>query len=158
MDKYSSDAQSITQNINTVFSRLSNPSQYRQLIESKAENLPEDVKQNLSKIKFCDDHIELESPMGSISLGVDNDKTVEPTCVAYGALNSPMAFGLIVELEEVDENTTKAIASIEIDIPVFARMMVAPQLKAAAKKLGEMLANLPYQGVTVACQEEEAKE
>ena len=145
MDKYASAVQTLNHNINTIFSNLSNPSKYRQLLEDNADKLPNEAKQNIDKIKFCADHIEIESPMGAVSLGLDPNDTVSPTRITYAALNSPVKFGLSINLQEIDENTTSAVATLEVDLPFMVRKMVGSQLNAAANKFGELLTILPYE-------------
>lgn len=144
MSKYSSDAKRINHNINTIFQLLSNPSVFKGMINDNIDKLPEDAKANLDKIKFCDDHIEIESPMGPISMGIDKAKTTTPSCITFGALNSPIKAGLVVNLKEVDADSTDAVATIDVDLPFMVATMVGGQLKEAANKLGEMLKMIPY--------------
>lgn len=144
MEKFKSDSCRVNHNINLVFSKLSNPSGFKKLIEMNADKLPEEAKANMEKVKFNGNSIAISSPMGDIELGIDEKQTVEPTRVAFAALNSPVKFGLTIELTEVDENTTEEVAVLELDIPFFMSKMVAPQLKEGARKFGELLEKLPY--------------
>lgn len=147
MEKYSSDTHRINHNINVVYDKLSNPALYRQIIESNSDKLPEEAKKNLDKIKFNEDGIAIQSPMGEVTLGIDKNTTIEPTRIVYTALSSPVKFNLVIELSQVDDNTTDEVASLELDIPFFMAKMVAPQLKEGAKKFGQMLTMLPYETI-----------
>ncbi len=147
METYKSDAHSINQNITTIFGILTNPAKYLKVIQERANELPPEAKEHLDKVKFGEESISIESPMGAITLGVDKEETVEPTRIVYSANNSPVKFALKIELEKVDENTTSEVAMLELDIPFFMAKMVAPQLKDGAKKFGEMLAMIPYDKV-----------
>ena len=144
MGKYSSDTHRINANINTIFGKLSNPTLYKEAIENNLDRLPEEARKNLDKLQFNENSIVLQSPMGEVTLGVDNNKTVEPTRVVYAALNSPVKFSLEIELIAIDENTTEEMATINLDMPFFVEKMVSGQLKDGAKKFGELLKMLPY--------------
>ena len=142
MQTYSSDKNIIACDIHTVYAKLSNPQVLQTQLEQHADRLPQEARDNLQKVQFTPQGISIESPMGNIVLGVTG--SVEPSTVTYEAQNSPLAFNLTVSLEEMDENTTQAQAQIGIDIPIFLRAMVGNQLAEAAKKMGEMLALIPY--------------
>ena len=142
MQHYKSDRHEINYDINTVYSKLSNPDVLRQQLEKNADNLPPEAKENLSKVQFTSEGISIESPMGPVVLGVT--ESVEPTRVVYAAANMPINFNLSIELEAIDEARTAAVAQINIDLPFMLRAVVGGQLGDAASQLGKMLAVLPY--------------
>ena len=142
MQHYKSDRQEINHDINTVYSKLSNPDVLRQQLEKNADNLPPEAKENLSKVQFTGEGISIESPMGPMLLSVA--ESVEPTRVVYAAANMPVNFNLTIELEAIDEARTAAVAQINIDLPFMLRAVVGGQLGDAARQLGNMLAVLPY--------------
>ena len=144
MDKFKSDAHCINTSINTVFSKLSDPSLYKKLIDENADRLPEEARKNLDKLKFEGDHIDIESPMGAISFGINHAATVAPKEIVYSALNSPVKFNLVIKLKELSENSTELVSILEADLPIFVKTMVSPQITEAAKQFGKVLASLPY--------------
>lgn len=142
MQQYKSDREVINYPISTVYGKLSNPDVLRQQMEKNADKLPTEARENLDKVQFTPEGISIESPMGPMLLSVA--ESVEPSRVVYSAANMPIAFNLAIELEEIDEVQTAAVAQINIDLPIVFRAMVGSKLGAAAKQLGTMLAAIPY--------------
>lgn len=144
MDNYKSDKFTINYNINTIFDKLSNPSHYKYLLDEHADKLPSGVRSQLDKIKFGENGITMETPLGNVTLAVDRATTVAPSRVAFTAVGSPIKVNLVVELSPINENTTQECAAIEIDIPFMLKAMVGPKLNDGAQKFGEVIAMIPY--------------
>ena len=142
MESYKSDLQTIYCDINTVYSKLSHPENFKVQIEQNINNVPEEARENLRKVTFETDSITIQSPMGPLKLQVAEMQ--EPNKIKFAAVQSPVAFGLTINLNQVDDETTTALSELELDLPIFVRGMVGGQLKTAAKQFGEMLAKLPY--------------
>lgn len=144
MDTYKSQAQRIACDINTIYSKLSSPAVFKAHIDANRDQLPEEAIANLDKVQFEDDAIAIESPMGQLRLVVDHENCNEPNCIVYTAAQSPVAFNMAINLNDMGNGETESIATLELDIPIFLRAMVGKQLEQAAEKFGEMLAQLPY--------------
>ena len=142
METYKSDINRINCNIGTVFAKLSNPSIFQEQIEKNLERMPDDARENMSKVKFEPDGISIESPMGPLKMAIQ--EVVEPNKIVFGAAQSPVAFNLIINLTEVDEENTDSETHLQLDLPLMIRAMVGGKLKDAAKMFGEMLTKLPY--------------
>lgn len=142
METYKSYINRINCNIGTVFAKLSNPSIFQEQIEKNLDRMPDDARENLSKVKFEPDGISIESPMGPLKMAIQ--EVVEPNRIVFGAAQSPVAFNLIINLTEVDEENTDSETHLQLDLPIMIRAMVGGKLKDAAKMFGEMLTKLPY--------------
>ena len=142
METYKSDINRINCNIGTVFAKLSNPSLFQEQIEKNIDRMPDDARENLSKVKFEPDGISIESPMGPLKMAIQ--EVVEPNKIVFGAAQSPVAFNLIINLTEVDEENTDSETHLQLDLPIMIRAMVSGKLKDAARMFGEMLTKLPY--------------
>jgi len=142
MDSYKSEKVVIDYNIEVVYNKLSDPSLFRQHIDQNIDRLPDEAREHLEKVKFEDDGISIESPMGAVKLSVT--ESVAPNLVKYVAQSSPVPFGLTVNLEAIDEEHTNAIAEINIELPMMLRGMIGGKLTEGAQKLGEVLTKLPY--------------
>ena len=142
METYKSDINRINCNIGTVFAKLSNPSIFQEQIEKNLDRMPDDARENMSKVKFEPDGISIESPMGPLKMAIQ--EAVEPNKIVFGAAQSPVAFNLIINLTEVDEENTDSETHLQLDLPIMIRAMVGGKLKDAAKMFGEMLTKLPY--------------
>lgn len=142
MESYKSDKIIIDHNINIIYSKLSDPRVFKAHLDQNIDRLPEEAREHLEKVRFDDDGISVESPMGELKLGVS--ESVEPTMVKYIAQSSPVPFGLVVNLEAIDEEHTQSITELNIELPMMLRAMVGSKLTDGAKKLGEVIAKLPY--------------
>lgn len=142
MDSYKSDKVVIDYNIDLVYSKLSNPSVFKKHADDHLGGMPEGAREFIEGVKFDDDGIIIESPMGALKLSLCD--CVEPNLVKYVAKDSPVPFELSINLESVDEEHTNAISEINIELPFIIRSVIGGKLSDVAQKLGEVLAKLPY--------------
>ncbi|MBP5497850.1 MAG: hypothetical protein J6X81_00555 [Muribaculaceae bacterium] len=142
MESYKSDEITINYSRQLVFDKLSRPETFKTHLENNLDKLPEEVRQNLGQVSFGEDNITINTPMGPLKMAV-TEKT-EPGKIAFAATQSPVPFGMVINLEETGENTTQAIAELQLDLPIFLRSMVGGKIREGAKKFGEVLAMLPY--------------
>ena len=142
METYKSDKVVIDYNIELIYSKLSNPAMFKEKMEQNMDRIPDEAREHLDNLKFEEDGISINSPMGAVKLSVS--ESVEPNLVKYVAESSPVPFGLTVNLEAIDEEHTNAIAEINIELPMMIRAMVGGKLSEGAQKMGEVLAKLPY--------------
>ncbi|MBQ6279547.1 MAG: hypothetical protein IJK68_07505 [Muribaculaceae bacterium] len=142
MESYKSDSIIIDHNIDVIYSKLSDPRIFKEHLDNNIDRLPDEAREHLEKVKFEDDGISVESPMGMLKLSVCD--SVAPTMVKYTAQSSPVPFGLTINLSPIDEDHTQSITELNIELPMMLRAMVGSKLSDGAKKLGEMIAKLPY--------------
>lgn len=142
METYKSDKVTINHNINLIYSKLSDPSIFKAQIDNNMDRLPDEAREHLKSVKFEEDGISVESPMGMLKLSVSESQ--EPTMVKYTAQSSPVPFGVTINLESVDENTTQAVTELNIELPFMLKAMVGGKLSEGAQKMGELIAKLPY--------------
>ena len=147
METYKSNPQRIACDIDTIYSKLSSPSVFKEQIEANIDRLPDEARANLEKVQFDDDAIAIESPMGQLRLAVDREQSQAPGRVVYTAAQSPVRFNMVIDLKPLSEQETESQASLQLDLPIFLRAMVGGQLEQAASKFGELLAQLPYQSL-----------
>lgn len=125
-----------------IYSKLSDPSIFKAQIDNNMDRLPDEAREHLKSVKFEEDGISVESPMGTLKLSVSESQ--EPTMVKYTAQSSPVPFGVTINLESVDENTTQAVTELNIELPFMLKAMVGGKLSEGAQKMGELIAKLPY--------------
>ena len=113
MSSYKSDPQLIACDIATVYSKLSDPSSFKKTIDANVDSLADDARENLKKVTFDADAITIESPMGPVKLVVA--QKVEPTMITYAAAQAPVNFSLVINLEPVDDNTTRSQAELQLE-------------------------------------------
>ena len=142
METYKSNKVVIDHNIELIYSKLSNPSLFKAKLEKNMDRVPDEAREHLNSVKFEEDGISIDSPMGAVKLSVS--ESVAPNLVKYVAESSPVPFGLTINLEAIDEEHTNAIAEINIELPMMIRAMVGGKLSEGAQKMGEVIAKLPY--------------
>ena len=142
METYKSDKVIIDHNIDVIYSKLSDPRVFKAHIDSNIDRLPDEAREHLEKVKFEDDGISVDSPMGALKLSVS--ESVAPSMVKYTAQSSPVPFGLTINLQAIDDTHTESITEINIELPFMLKAMVGSKLTDGAKKLGELIAKLPY--------------
>lgn len=142
MDSYKSDKVIIDHNIEVVFNKLSDPNLFKEHIDRNIDRLPDDAREHLEKVKFESDGISVDTPMGAVKLSVS--ESVSPSLVKYVAESFPVPFGLTINLEEIDELHTNAIAEINVELPMMVRAMAGGKLNDAAQRFGDFLTKLPY--------------
>lgn len=142
METYKSDKVIIDHNIDVIYSKLSDPRVFKAHIDSNIDRLPDEAREHLEKVKFEDDGISVDSPMGALKLSVS--ESVAPSMVKYTAQSSPVPFGLTINLHAIDESHTESITELNIELPFMLKAMVGSKLTDGAKKIGELIAKLPY--------------
>ena len=142
METYKSDKVIIDHSIDVVYSKLSDPRVFKEHIDKNLDRLPEEAREHLQSVKFEDDGISVDSPMGPLKLSVS--ESVAPSMVKYTAPSSPVPFGLTINLQAIDDTHTESITEINIELPFMLKAMVGSKLTDGAKKLGELIAKLPY--------------
>ena len=142
METYKSDKVIIDHNIDVVYSKLSDPRVFKEHIDKNLDRLPEEAREHLQSVKFEDNGISVDSPMGALKLSVS--ESVAPSMVKYTAPSSPVPFGLTINLQAIDDTHTESVTEISIELPFMLKAMVGSKLTDGAKKLGELIAKLPY--------------
>ncbi len=140
MDIFKSETITINCNINSIYSKLSNPESFN----SFADRLPEEAKSKLEQVKFENDSITIiANPVGEVKLNIV--ERIEPTRIIFAATQSPVPLQIIINLEQVNENETHACAELDVELNPFIRPMLSKPLQDAANKFGELLSKLPFE-------------
>lgn len=103
--------------------------------------LPEEVRAKVGDVEFEKDAIVINTPqVGQLRLEII--ERVAPSRIVLGAVGSPVPAKVIVELEEIDTDTTRLTPSMDVEVPMMLRPFVGPKLQQAADQFGSLLANL----------------
>ena len=145
METFKSSPHVIACDAATIYSKLTNPSLIKQQIEAHAEHIDEQARQHLDTVKFTEDSISIQSPMGEVSLSLDHENSIEGQRVVYTASSSPVPINMVVNLERQPDDTTMSTAELQLNLPFFLRKMVEGQLQEGAERFGELLARIPFE-------------
>ena len=145
MESFKGNPQSIACDAATIYSKLTNPSLIKQQIEAHADHIDEQARQHLDTVKFSEDSISIQSPMGEVSLSLDHENSIEGQRVVYTASSSPVPINMVVNLERQPDDTTMSTAELQLNLPFFLRKMVEGQLQEGAERFGELLARIPFE-------------
>jgi hypothetical protein len=128
----------------TIYSKLTNPSLIKNQIDANADKIDGEARQHLDTVKFTEDAISIESPMGEVTLSLDHENSIEGERVVYTASQSPVPINMVINLEPQPDETTMSTAELQLNLPFFLRKMVEGQLQEGANRFGELLAHIPF--------------
>ena len=144
MESFKSTPHGIACDAATIYSKLTDPSLIKRQIEAHADQMDASALQHLEAVKFGEDSIAIESPMGEVTLSLDRENSIEDEKVVYTASSSPVPINMVINLEPQDDGTTMSTAELQLKLPFFMRKMVEGQLVEGANRFGELLARIPF--------------
>lgn len=144
MESFKSSPHAIACSAATIYSKLTNPSLIKNLIEEHADKIEGEARQHLDTVKFSEDSISIQSPMGEVSLSLDREQSVDGQRVVYTASQSPVPISMVINLEPQPDDTTMSTAELQLQLPFFLRKMVEGQLQEGANRFGDLLARIPF--------------
>ena len=144
MESFKSSPHAIACSAATIYSKLTNPSLIKNLIDEHADKIEGEARQHLDTVKFSEDSISIQSPMGEVSLSLDREQSIEGQRVVYTASQSPVPINMVINLEPQPDETTMSTAELQLQLPFFLRKMVEGQLQEGADRFGDLLARIPF--------------
>ena len=144
MESFKSAPHAIACSAATIYSKLTNPSLIKNLIDEHADKIEGEARQHLDTVKFCEDAISIQSPMGEVSLSLDREQSIDGQRVVYTASQSPVPINMVINLEPQPDDTTMSTAELQLQLPFFLRKMVEGQLQEGANRFGDLLARIPF--------------
>lgn len=144
MESFKSEVHSIPCDAATIYNKLTDPSLIKRQIEENGDRIDASAREHLDTVKFGEDYIAIQSPMGEVTLALDHEHSVEGERVIYTASQSPVPINMVINLEPQDDGTTQSTAELQLQLPFFLRKMVEGQLQEGANRFGELLARIPF--------------
>ena len=144
MESFKSNPHAIACDAATIYSKLTNPSLLKNQIDAHADKIDGEARQHLDTVKFTEDSIAIQSPMGEVTLALDHENSVEGRRVVYTATSSPVPISMVINLEPQPDETTMSTAELQLELPFFLRKMVEGQLQEGANRFGELLTHIPF--------------
>ncbi len=144
MESFKSTPHGIACDAATIYSKLTDPSLIKRQIDAHADQMDASALQHLEAVKFGEDSIAIQSPMGEVTLSLDRENSIEDERVVYTASSSPVPINMVINLEPQDDGTTMSTAELQLKLPFFMRKMVEGQLVEGANRFGELLAHIPF--------------
>ena len=144
MESFKSNPHMIACDAATIYNKLTNPSLIKNQIEANADRIDDEARQHLDTVKFSEDSIAIQSPMGEVTLSLDHNNSIEGQRVVYTASSSPVPINMVINLEPQEDQTTRSTAELQLELPFFLRKMVEGQLKEGAERFGQLLARIPF--------------
>ena len=144
MESFKSTPHGIACDAATIYSKLTDPSLIKRQIEAHADQMDASALQHLEAVKFGEDSIAIQSPMGEVTLSLDRENSIEDEKVVYTASSSPVPINMVINLEPQDDGTTMSTAELQLKLPFFMLKMVEGQLVEGANRFGELLARIPF--------------
>ncbi len=141
MDSYKSNEEIVNYNIETIFDKLSDFENFSKIKEMG--NIPPELKSKIDSVEFTSDSISFKAdPVGMIKLVIE--ERTRPSKLVLSAATFPIPFKAVINLEKIDETSTRLITEFQIELNIMLRAMASKPLSDGAIKFGQMLASLPY--------------
>ena len=126
MESFKSAPHAIACSAATIYSKLTNPSLIKNLIDEHADKIEGEARQHLDTVKFSEDAISIQSPMGEVSLSLDREQSIDGQRVVYTASQSPVPINMVINLEPQPDDTTMSTAELQLQLPFFLRKRASP--------------------------------
>jgi carbon monoxide dehydrogenase subunit G len=137
MSKFESSIKTIPYPQENVYRNISDLSN----LERIRDRVPSDKIQEFS---FDTDTVSVSvPPVGQITMRIVERE--EPKCVKFESENSPMPFNLWIQVLPINEQTSKMKVTMQADIPMMLKAMVAGPLQDGVEKVADALALIPYE-------------
>ena len=137
MSKFESSIKTIPYPQENVYRNISDLSN----LERIRDRVPSDKIQEFS---FDTDTVSVSvPPVGQITMRIVERE--EPKCVKFESENSPMPFNLWIQVLPINEQTSKMKVTMQADIPMMLKAMVASPLQDGVEKVADALAQIPYE-------------
>ncbi len=144
MESFKSAPHLIACDAATIYSKLTNPSLVKAQIEAHADQIDDEARKHLDTVKFNENSIAIESPMGEVTLSLDPEQSIDGQRVVYTASMSPVPINMVINLDSQQDGSTMSTAELQLQLPFFLRKMVEGQLQEGANRFGELLARIPF--------------
>lgn len=139
MSSYKSSEKIINADVSTVYKRLSNPQGFKGL----ADNVPENLKQQVGNLRIEDDTIHLKAnTIGDISFKIA--KRVENERICLESVSFPFPFTIEIQMSAASGTTTRALVVFKIELNPIIKPMISKYLQEGVEKFAELLTVIPY--------------
>ena len=110
-------------------------------LEKVKDRIPED---KVNDFTFDEDTVGLNvQPVGELKLRIC--ERVEPKCVKFETVQSPVPFNVWIQVLPVDEQNSKMKVTVKAELNPFIKSMVEKPLQEAVEKIADALALVRYE-------------
>ena len=135
------------ESVYNTLSDLNNLQRLKDKFEQVKDQIPEDKKEQLDKIKdltFDSDSISISAPMvGEIKMRIIDREA--PKTIKFETENSPVPFNFWIQLLPSSETACKMKLTIKADLNPIIKGMVKKPLEEGIEKIADALAMIPYE-------------
>lgn len=136
MSKYNGKTITVNRSAQEIADRFADLSQLQAIIEK----LPESEKAKFGKIIFGEQSISVETPQaGQIHFDI-TERTASK--ITFKAAGTPVPLNMDLNLKPVSEENTEMAASIDVQLPMMLRPLIAPQMQKAVDMLTDVMAKI----------------
>ncbi|MDE6370105.1 MAG: hypothetical protein K2K92_01290 [Duncaniella sp.] len=137
MSVYSGKPVTIGRPIADIYARVSDLTQYKDMVEK----MPEDMREKVQGLEFRGDAIKMDAP-GVGELVFKITERTAPTHVGLNAEGCPIPLKLTLDLADVDGSSTRLTPRVDIQIPAMLRPFISNKIQEAADHFGEVFTSL----------------
>lgn len=137
MSVYSGKPVTISRPIAEIYSRVSDLTQYKDMVE----NMPAEMREKVQGLEFRGDAIKMDAP-GVGELVFKITERTAPTHVGLNAEGCPIPLKLTLDLADVDGASTRLTPRVDIQIPAMLRPFIGNKIQEAADHFGDVFTSL----------------
>lgn len=144
MSTYKSEEVTLKASAETVYAKLSNPENLKNLLENvPSDRIPEDKRALYDQMKIEDDSITFPGgPAGSIKLQVG--KRVEPKLIELKGVGTPVEMSIMLHIMPESDIACSAMVELDINIPMMLKPMIGGTLQKMVEQFAQVLCMIPF--------------
>lgn len=136
MSKYNGKTVTVNRSAQEIADKFADLTQLQDIIEK----LPENERSKFGNIIFGQQSISIETPqVGQIQFDITERSDSK---IAFKAVGTPVPLNMDLNMKAESENATEMSASIEVQLPMLLRPMIAPQMQKAVDMLTDVMAKI----------------
>lgn len=134
MAKYVGKPATINRPIGELYAQFSDMTRLKGTLE---KGNPEQASK-VGNVEVGEDYMAINNPqVGQIKFQVT--ERVEPSKVAFSAVQSPLPVSMSINLKEITPESTEVSTVLEMEIPMVMKALIGPKLQKVADQFGEMM-------------------
>ena len=144
MATFKSDKSIVNAPAETVYDKLSNLENLKQLLEKiPADKVPADKREMFENLQITEDTIDIPGgPTGAIRLRVAD--RLAPSLIRLAGEGTPIPLSMQLEIEPKGAEQSEVQVSLSMEIPAMLKPMISGPVKKIVEQFAQMIQAIPF--------------
>lgn len=144
MATFKSDKSIVNAPAETVYDKLSNLENLKQLLEKiPADKVPADKREMFENLQITEDTIDIPGgPTGAIRLRVAD--RLAPSLIRLAGEGTPIPLSMQLEIEPKGADQSEVQVSLSMEIPAMLKPMISGPVKKIVEQFAQMIQAIPF--------------